>query len=92
MLLLDNAKPLLAVTLSALMMLPPTAMAASHREAPLTALDHLADITDVFAFMSYDKPGYVTLIMNTNGFLESFQRTQLLPVRSGHNLYNQHRL
>ena len=28
--------------------------AANHREAPITALDHKADITDVFAFRSYD--------------------------------------
>ena len=28
--------------------------AASHREAPITALDQKADITDVFAFRSYD--------------------------------------
>jgi hypothetical protein len=30
------------------------AMAASHREAPLMALDPAADITDVYAFVSYD--------------------------------------
>jgi hypothetical protein len=27
--------------------------AANHREAPLTAFDHKADITDVYAFRSY---------------------------------------
>lgn len=70
MMLHNKATSLIAVTLSTLLMLPPPGMAASHREAPITALDHLADITDVFAFMSYDKPGYVTLIMNTNGFLD----------------------
>jgi hypothetical protein len=31
--------------------------AANHRAAPLTALDHKADITDFFAFVSYDDPG-----------------------------------
>jgi hypothetical protein len=48
--------------------------AASHREAPLIALDPAADITDVYAFVSYDQanlaraPGdrKVTLIMNVN--------------------------
>ena len=30
-----------------------SALAANHREAPITALDHKADITDVFAFRSY---------------------------------------
>ena len=28
--------------------------ASSHREAPITALDHKADITDIYAFRSYD--------------------------------------
>ncbi|MDX1928752.1 MAG: DUF4331 domain-containing protein [Pirellulaceae bacterium] len=27
---------------------------ANHREAPITALDHKADITDIYAFRSYD--------------------------------------
>jgi Domain of unknown function (DUF4331) len=46
--------------------------AASHREAPLMALDPAADITDVYAFVSYDAANLarpaadrkVTLIMN----------------------------
>jgi len=65
-----NAQSLLAVVLSTLLVSPPPALAASHREAPITALDHQADITDVFAFVSYDKPDHVTLILNTNGFLD----------------------
>jgi Domain of unknown function (DUF4331) len=47
-----------------------TAMAANHREAPLTALDQKADITDFFAFVSYDKPDKVTLILNVDPLLE----------------------
>ena len=35
---------------------PKNALAASHREAPLIALDPAADITDFFAFRSYE-PG-----------------------------------
>lgn len=35
-------------------MAQPLNFAANHREAPITALDHKADITDVFAFRSYD--------------------------------------
>jgi hypothetical protein len=46
------------------------AQAANHREAPLTALDHKADITDFFAFVSYDDPGRVTLILNVDPLLE----------------------
>lgn len=49
-----------------------TALAASHREAPLIALDPAADITDVYAFVSYDQANLnrapedrkVTFIMN----------------------------
>jgi len=44
--------------------------AASHREAPLTALDHKADITDFYAFVSYDDPSKVTLIMDVDPLLE----------------------
>lgn len=48
--------------------------AASHREAPLIAMDPSADITDVYAFVSYDAQNRarapadrrVTLIMNVN--------------------------
>ena len=44
--------------------------AANHREAPLTAFDHKADITDWFAFVSYDDPGKVTMILNVDPLLE----------------------
>lgn len=47
-----------------------TAQAANHREAPLTALDPKADITDFFAFVSYDDPGKVTLILDVDPLLE----------------------
>ncbi len=39
-------------------------MASSHREAPLIANDPLADNTDLYAFVSPDEPGYVTIIAN----------------------------
>ena len=38
--------------------------AASHREAPLIAQDPAADITDTYAFVNFDDPSKVTLIMN----------------------------
>jgi hypothetical protein len=37
---------------------------SSHREAPEIAKDPVADSTDVYAFVSPDKPGTVTLIAN----------------------------
>ena len=38
--------------------------AASHREAPLIALDPTADITDVYAFRSWEDPNKAVFIMN----------------------------
>ena len=47
--------------------------AANHREAPITALDHKADITDVYAFRSYGGAAQVprvTLILSVDPLLE----------------------
>ena len=38
--------------------------AASHREAPMIALDPTADITDVYAFRNWNDPSKVVFIMN----------------------------
>lgn len=49
---------------------PPGLIASSHREAPITALDRAADITDVYAFRSYGPSATipkVTLILVKNG-------------------------
>ncbi len=43
---------------------PSGATASSHREAPLIADDPAADNTDVYAFVSPDKPNTVTIIAN----------------------------
>lgn len=43
----------IALFIATLMAAPPN-FAANHREAPITAIDHKADITDVFAFRSFD--------------------------------------
>jgi hypothetical protein len=43
---------------------PQGAAASSHREAPLIADDPAADNTDVYAFVSPDKPDTVTIIAN----------------------------
>ncbi len=42
--------------------------ASSHREAPLISEDPVADLTDVYAFVSPDDSSTVTLIMNVNPF------------------------
>ncbi len=42
--------------------------ASSHREAPLITEDPVADLTDVYAFVSPDKTNTVTLIANVSPF------------------------
>src|SRR5450755_4135847 len=61
---------LLALAMSILMLVPTGVFASSHREAPITALDHAADVTDWYAFVSYDHPDRVTMILNVDPFLE----------------------
>ncbi len=67
---MSKLKSAAGIALSLLLAVPPGAFASSHREAPITALDHAADITDFYAFVSYGRPGYVTFIMNVDPFLE----------------------
>src|SRR6202795_4460420 len=52
------------------MLIPSSLFASSHREAPISALDHSADVTDWYAFVSYTHPDRVTMILNVDGFLE----------------------
>src|ERR1035437_7525248 len=68
---------LLTITACTVLLLSPSGtMASSHREAPITALDPTADITDLWAFRSYDAQGHdtnpasVTIIMGVNPFEE----------------------
>lgn len=63
-------RAILAIALAALLAAPPSVLAANHREAPITALDRLADITDFFAFVSYDDPSKVTFILCVDPLLE----------------------
>ena len=59
--------------------------AANHREAPITALDHKADITDMFAFVSYDDrnpsapPSKVSLVVCMDPLLEPGNGPTLFP-------------
>ena len=50
----------------------PVGHASSHREAPITAFDHKADVTDFYAFRSYDGGATprVTLILCVDPLLE----------------------
>jgi Domain of unknown function (DUF4331) len=67
---LNRFQPLACVVMAALLAAPPAGLAASHREAPITALDHKADITDFFAFVSYDDPTKVTFLLDVDPLLE----------------------
>ncbi|MEV4533391.1 DUF4331 domain-containing protein [Asanoa sp. NPDC049518] len=61
----------LAVTGIALAALgPQPTVASSHREAPLIASDPAADNTDLYAFVSPERPDYVTLVANWIPFEE----------------------
>ena len=68
----NRLRPALAALVCAMTIWAAPVLAASHREAPLTALDPAADNTDVYAFVSYDAANLarapddrrVTFIMN----------------------------
>jgi len=63
-------KSYMAFVVALLVLAPASVFASSHREAPIAALDHSADVTDWYAFVSYDHPDRVTMILNVDGFLE----------------------
>jgi Domain of unknown function (DUF4331) len=62
----------LALAASTCVLLSPVGYASSHREAPITAFDHKADITDFYAFRSYDGSATprVTFILCVDPLLE----------------------
>ncbi|MCL4851957.1 MAG: DUF4331 family protein [Bryobacteraceae bacterium] len=63
--------PALAVSALAVFMAWDTTYGANHREAPITAFDHKADITDIYAFRSYGgDTGKVTLILCVDPLLD----------------------
>jgi Domain of unknown function (DUF4331) len=55
------------VLVAALASTSPT-FASSHREAPGITEDPVADLTDVYGFVSPDRPDTTTLVMNVNPF------------------------
>jgi Domain of unknown function (DUF4331) len=61
---------IVALAMSLFMLAPSSLFASSHREAPITALDRTADVTDWYAFVSYDNPNNVTMILNVDPLLE----------------------
>jgi hypothetical protein len=67
---MKRLKFMVAFAMALLLLAPASSFAASHREAPITALDRTADITDWYTFVSYDHPDRVTMILNVDPFLE----------------------
>src|ERR1700756_4426244 len=67
---MKNLKNLVGSALVLLLLAPCNLLASSHREAPITALDRTADITDWYAFVSFDHPDRVTMILNVDPLLE----------------------
>jgi Domain of unknown function (DUF4331) len=67
---MNRLKPLVTFAMALLALVPTSLVASSHREAPISALDHSADVTDWYAFVSYDHPHRVTMILNVDGLLE----------------------
>src|SRR6185312_7509662 len=69
--------------LSMLLAPSPQLCASSHREAPITALDQKADITDWYAFVSPEHPDRVVMILNVDPFLEPSNGPNYFPFDPG---------
>src|SRR5271154_525296 len=80
---MPTRQSIVGLAMSLLLITPPGVFASSHREAPITALDHTADITDFYAFVSYDHPDRVTFIMNVDPFLEPSNGPNYFPFDPG---------
>jgi hypothetical protein len=63
MIMFGKIKKEIALALSGLLMAS-SVFAASHREAPLISMDPGADITDFYAFRSWEDPGKVVFVLN----------------------------
>lgn len=92
---MKRLKAIAAFAMALLMLMGPSSVfASSHREAPISALDHSADVTDWYAFVSYDHPDRVTMILNVDGFLEPSNGPNYFPfdpnVRYEMNIDNDH--
>ncbi|HLK18301.1 MAG TPA: DUF4331 domain-containing protein [Bryobacteraceae bacterium] len=80
---MTRGKTVLSTILAALMAVPVVPAQAGHRDAPGVALDQKANVTDFFAFVSYDDPTKVTFIMNVDPFLEPGNGPNYFPFDDG---------
>ena len=70
---------------------PGNGTASSHREAPLISEDPVADNTDLYAFVSPDKPDTVTIIANYIPLEEPAGGPNFYELRRRRPLRDQHR-
>jgi hypothetical protein len=77
------SQPAFLLAMAATAVQAPAGLAASHREAPITALDQKADITDWYAFVSPEHPDRVILILNVDPFLEPSNGPNYFPFDPG---------
>jgi uncharacterized protein DUF4331 len=80
---MSEVKRFAALLLAMLLVTPIGGFAANHRSAPITALDHPAGITDWYAFVSYDDPSKVTMIMDVDPLLEPSNGPNYFPFDPG---------
>jgi hypothetical protein len=86
---MTKLKPVVILATAMFMLMPISMFASSHREAPITALDRTADVTDWYAFVSYDNPKNVTFILNVDPLLEPANGPNYFPFDPG-VLYEMH--
>jgi hypothetical protein len=67
---MKDVRSALSLLMATMIAAPLPVFAASHREAPIVALDRAADITDYYSFVSYEDPSKVVFIMNVDPLLE----------------------
>jgi hypothetical protein len=80
---MKQLKLMMALAMALGMLAPSSLFASSHREAPITALDRTADVTDWYAFVSYDNPNNVTMILNVDPLLEPSNGPNYFPFDDG---------
>ena len=80
---MKNVKSGLSLLLATQLLSPFGLFAASHREAPITALDRAADITDYYSFVSYEDPSKVVFIMSVDPLLEPSNGPNYFPFDPG---------
>ena len=78
-----DVRAVLSLLITTTLIAPTGAFGASHREAPITALDRAADITDYYSFVSYEDPSKVVFIMSVDPLLEPSNGPNYFPFDPG---------